>query len=286
MKRLIFALLAATCTPLLASTTSVGSVTGDVLHTIQAPWDIVDSTTSTGDEPVALATTERTLKLVQAAIAAAANGDDEISIYHIPAKWNALRFRAITVGVADTGTATHNIYFGTLGNDEDCELVHAGSLAWTAGDQDSTYHQITFTSGSYEPEAGDLVTGNTSGKTARVVAVSALSSGTWAAGDAAGTITYRSKSGTFTNSETITIRRGPGITSANAFTHAASDLVQFELMDTVTATDKSWGSSWTTVSPADDTVAEAEIADRKSADILVILTSACNADTKLLMTGY
>jgi hypothetical protein len=55
----------------------------------------------------------------------------------------------------------------------------------------------TFTSGgTYEIVPGDTVTGATSAATARVVAVS-LSGGTWAGGDAAGTLTVDTHSGTF-----------------------------------------------------------------------------------------
>ena len=53
------------------------------LHTIKNQWVILDSTTSTGSEPSDLAVTERTYQLVKAAIAAAASGDDEISIFDI-----------------------------------------------------------------------------------------------------------------------------------------------------------------------------------------------------------
>lgn len=44
---------------------------------------------------------------------------------------------------------------------------------------------IPFTSGSVEPQEGEVLTGATSGETATVVSVS-LSSGSWAGGDAAG----------------------------------------------------------------------------------------------------
>ena len=55
----------------------------------------------------------------------------------------------------------------------------------------------TFTSGgTYEIIPGDTVVGATSAATARVVAVS-LSSGTWAAGTAAGTLTVDTHTGTF-----------------------------------------------------------------------------------------
>lgn len=62
---------------------------------------------------------------------------------------------------------------------------------------------MAFTSGSREPVAGNTVTGGTSGATGFVQGV-AVSSGSWAGGDAAGTITIRRKSGTFA-AETINI---------------------------------------------------------------------------------
>lgn len=55
----------------------------------------------------------------------------------------------------------------------------------------------TFTSGgTYEIEAGDTITGATSKSTALVQSVT-LSTGTWAGGDAAGTLTLRRVTGTF-----------------------------------------------------------------------------------------
>ena len=55
---------------------------------------------------------------------------------------------------------------------------------------------MAFTSGSYEPAAGDTITGHTSGATGFVESVT-RSSGTWAGGDAAGTIKFRRRTGTF-----------------------------------------------------------------------------------------
>lgn len=261
---------------------------GRALQTVQTAWQIADSTTSDGTEPTALSVSERTKLIVDALIAAGASGDDEISVFRIPPKWNGMAFKGIGI-TADTGTMTHQIYFGTLGTDTDCEISHSASLAWTMGKQDSTYHQIAFTSGgTYIPQKGDTVTGNTSGETAVVDSLSALTSGTWAGGDAAGTITYRSKSGTFTNSETVTVTRGGVTLSTNALTHAASDLVDFEFADTLVLTaTKTWsaGITWKSASPADDTDASAEI-DVKGADIMIVLTSAANNDCKLLVKGY
>ncbi|MHC4387349.1 MAG: hypothetical protein ACYSX1_01945 [Planctomycetota bacterium] len=286
MRKLIFilAIMALCLLPCHARTTpAVNQVEGTVLHSIQSAWEIADETTSAGTEPSALAVTERTKLLVDAAITAAASGDDEISTYVLPSKWNAIRLRCI--GITDAETATHEIYFGSLGTEDDCELTYAGSLAWTIGTQQSIYDQIAFTSGgTYQPVPGDTVTGNTSGETAVVVSTT-LSSGAWADGDAAGTILYRSASGAFTNSETIKITNYLGVTQANVLTHAASDLVDFELADTLTATAKSWGSSWTSTSPADNTNAEAEI-DTKGADYMVVVTSACTVDVKLLIKGF
>jgi hypothetical protein len=285
MRKLIFILVFVAL--LCAAATTITDVTrteGTVLHSIQSGWEIADSETSSGTEASALAVTERTKLLVDAAITAAASGDDEISTFIIPAKWNAIRLRAI--GITDDETITHEIYFGSLGNNADCELTHAGQLAWTIGTQQSIYDQITFTSGgTYTPVAGDTVTGNTSGETAVVVSTT-LSSGAWADGDAAGTITYKSASGAFTSSETVSITdRLNRSRSTDALTHAASDLVDFELADTLTATAKAWGSSWTSTSPADNSNAEAEI-DIKGADYMVVVTSAASVDGKLLIKGF
>lgn len=266
--------------------TATKEVNGNILHTIQSGWVVVDETTSTGDEPSALAAGERTKLLVEAAIAAASSGDGEISTFVIPANWNAIRFRS--VGITDDDTQTYQIYLGTTGSqtsNADCELAYVGQQVWTTGTQVSLYYQITFTAGGpYIPLPGDTFTGNTSGETAVVLGTPTAATGTYAAGSATGTIQYRSKSGTFTNSETVRsdlISRG----SNNVLTHAASDLVGFEIADAVVVTAKSWGSSWTTTNPADDTNAEAEL-DVKGADFLVVLASETSHDCKLLIKGY
>lgn len=56
---------------------------------------------------------------------------------------------------------------------------------------------MAFDSGSYEPQPGDTITGATSGATGYVESVT-TSSGTWAGGDAAGTIYLRRLTGRFT----------------------------------------------------------------------------------------
>ncbi len=262
--------------------TDVNRAEGNVVCGIQKAWEIADTETDAGTEATALSVTERTKKLLDAIIATGASGDDEISIYVIPPTWGTIRLRAI--GITDGATRTDHIYFGTLGKRLDCNLTYAVQLAWTIGTQQSIYDQIAFTSGgTYEPKPEETVTGNTSGKTAVVVST-VLTSGSWAGADAAGTITYKSASGAFTSGETVKIVNPAGVTQANVLTHAASDLIDFELADTLTRTEKSWGATWSETTPTGELVAESEV-DRKSADIMVVVTSTSSVDTKLLING-
>jgi len=290
MKKLIYLILGVTLIVVCgASITSMSQVDGVILHSVQSYWVIAESENSAETQTDALGVTERTKKIVDALIKANANEEAYISVLRIPAKWNALRFR--NIGITDGATATHQIYLGTLGGKLDCELSYAGQLAWTMGTQKSIYDQIAFTSGgTYEPQIDDTVTGNTSGETAVIVSI-VESASTWSAGTAAGTITYRSASGAFTNSETISIKRANKVLASNAYTHAASDLIDFEFADTLVITDKAWSPSvggttaWASVSPADNTNAEGVI-DVKGADFMVIVTTVSSVDSKLLVRGY
>ena len=263
---------------------AVNFVEGTILHTIQSAWDIAETENSGDTEANALGDTERTKKAVDRLIAANANNDGNMATYVLPSKWNGIRLRAI--GITDGHTLTHQIYFGSLGGRDDCELTYAGQLVWIIGSQQSIYDQILYTSGGpYEPQVGDIATGNTNSKTAVVVSKT-LTSGTWAGEDAAGTITYMSADGAFdSSSETIKIVNYLGVTQADVLTHTTSDLVDFELADTLTVTAKAWGSSWTATSPTGNLNAEAEI-DKKGADYMVVVTTACASDGKLLITGY
>ncbi len=287
MKKLVF-LIVVVLLVAGASLTSVSQVDGNALHTMQNAWLIADETTSTGDEPTALGEDERKKLRLDIAIAADSSGDGEISTLLIPPKWNTIRFRSINI-TADSGNVVYGLYLGTLGGGIECDLIYAGQLDFTSGDQDSQYYQIAFTLGgadgaAYVPQPGDTVTGNTSGKTAVIISVLETAS-TWSAGTAAGTVTYRSSTGTFTGLETVSIKRANRVLASNAYKHANSDLVLFEWADTLVVTAKSWGATWSSVSPADDTIAEAEL-DVKGADFLVMLPSTCDADAKLLIKGY
>lgn len=76
---------------------------------------------------------------------------------------------------------------------------------------------LVFTSGSRAPVAGETITGHTSGATGYVESVT-LSSGSWSAGTAAGTIYYRRRSGSFTATETVDIGATLDVATAGATT--------------------------------------------------------------------
>lgn len=69
---------------------------------------------------------------------------------------------------------------------------------------------LNFDGGSEEIFAGDTVTGETSGETAIVTSVT-ISSGTWSGSDAAGWLSIKNNSGTWTNDENIQVS---GVTKA------------------------------------------------------------------------
>lgn len=93
-----------------------------------------------------------------------------------------------------------------------CNAAASGrrTLAYTSG-------------GTYEIEAGDTITGATSLATARVVAIT-LSTGTWAGGDAAGTMTLEDQSGTF-QSENLNVGGNTNVATiaGNSSAVAAAD---------------------------------------------------------------
>ncbi|MBE3139365.1 MAG: hypothetical protein IMZ53_02155 [Thermoplasmata archaeon] len=115
-----------------------------ILNTIKDRWVVAGSTVSDGAEPTDLTVTERTYQTVDAAIIAAAGGDEKIIVYDIPRNWNALRMRC--AAITDDGTITYSVYIGDLGDGNkhsngtsaDCELTYIGSFAWVVGTQVST----------------------------------------------------------------------------------------------------------------------------------------------------
>jgi len=113
------------------------------VQTARNAWSVFDATVlSAGDEPNDLAVSERTYLT---ALAAAEGGDSKILtlLLHSGTRqgWNTVKFRCR--GITDNGTATFQIYLGTLGGAPvtdvtDCELVKVGQLAFTIGTQVST----------------------------------------------------------------------------------------------------------------------------------------------------
>ena len=264
--------------------TGVRVIDGDVLHTIQSGWVIAEREFATDTQADALTTAERRKSTVEALIATAANNDDQISLFNIPAKWNAMRFRG--VGNVDDGTTTHLIYLGTIGDGLDCSLTYAGQLAWTIGPQESMFWLQIFTSGgTYIPVPGDVVVGDTSGATATLHSFGAVG-GTWAGSTATGSGSFIKKSGTF-QSETAFIRHN-GAKVGTASLTIVGDMAEYLFADTLVVTAGAWGSPWTTTSPADDDLtAEAEL-DVKGADFMVVVTTVASAlnNSALLVTGY
>jgi len=144
MKKLFLTLITIMLlTPFLA----IGAVTETSLIT----WATIDTTTADGNEPTALAVTERTYKTVKAAIAAcdAGEGDGEISIYQIArtnqTRANAVRLRCM--GTTDANSVVYNIYSGTLGKrGKDCSLSLLGTLSFTIGTQASIFSTYEYAS--------------------------------------------------------------------------------------------------------------------------------------------
>lgn len=97
-----------------------------------------------------------------------------------------------TIAVAAGSGKVKAISFSAVDGTEDAYGILAAPV-----DTTGTLKSLAFTSGgTYEVRPGDVITGATSGATAGVVSLS-LSSGTWAGGDAAGTLILDNQAGTF-----------------------------------------------------------------------------------------
>lgn len=111
-----------------------------VLDTSISSWSSINSVLSADGNATDLAVSQRTHVTAQAAITAAVNNQDQISVIRIAgnptSSANAIRFRCIGV-TADT-VCTYNVYSGTLQSNPDCELSLLGTLSFTIGTQVST----------------------------------------------------------------------------------------------------------------------------------------------------
>lgn len=267
------------------STTTVPTIEGDALHTIQTEWIFAETEQSAQTQTDALAKTERTKLLLDALIAANANEEAQITITRLPSKWNIVRFRGI--GVTDNASVVHQVLLGNLGDGFDCELTYAGLLTWTVGTQVSMFKEVAFTSGgTLTPQRGDTVTGLASGNTGIVHSYKLIpASAGWAGGLATGTLTMYAAGGQLSAAEKLTLSRRGRILTNDLLTCAANSAT-YEIADTCVVTPKAWGSAWSTTSPADDdNIAETQI-DTKGADYMVVVTTTCTANGKLMITGY
>ncbi|MHA1840842.1 MAG: hypothetical protein ACTSYW_02580 [Candidatus Heimdallarchaeota archaeon] len=124
----------------------VSNVQAEVTETAIGAWQVLDTTTSTGDEPTALAVGERTYSTVTAAIAAASSGDDEISIYRISRSSRSINnfVRMRCIGITDNQSVVYNVYGGTLSYGSDCALTFVGTLSFTIGTQVSDTSNYEF----------------------------------------------------------------------------------------------------------------------------------------------
>ena len=104
--------------------------------------------------------------------------------------------------------------------------AHAAGLAYAAYDASASGERtVAYTSGgTYEITPGDTITGATSGATATVVQAP-VSSGSWAGGDAAGTLTLQDQVGTF-QSENLNVGGNSNVATigGNSTAVAATDI--------------------------------------------------------------
>lgn len=109
---------------------------GSELATPNFPFATAATWTSAGTEATALAVTERTLKTINTAIAAAVSGDDEIEVYTMPYGTNAIRIRV--AGLTANDVVVFDVLSGTYNTGiEDCAMVLRGTLTFTVGTQTS-----------------------------------------------------------------------------------------------------------------------------------------------------
>lgn len=139
----------------------------------------------------------------------------------------------------------------------------AAGLSYDAYDASASGNRtLAFTSGgTYEIEAGDTITGATSGSTARVVSIT-LSSGTWAGGDAAGTFTLDDRSGAL-QAENLNVGGNTNCATiaGDSVAVAAADISGVAIVRDaeIVASELSWPSGTTAAQKA---VAYAELAEK------------------------
>lgn len=157
----------------------------------------------------------------------------------VPIWANGVRLRFLIADANDENTAL--IFWGKDSSGAPLNLFtispcQAGSAICDQNPQDGKpLRHLAFTNGSIALLVQDTITGGTSNATARVEKV-VVTSGTWAAGTAAGIICISGQSGTF-QAEAITATGG-GIASI------AADSVYFYYADTLTVTTPAGAENW------------------------------------------
>lgn len=119
------------------------------LITVRNRFVTLDSTAS-GATASALGVTNRTYQAVKVLIAAAANNNDEISVFDIPRSWNGAIFNCI--GVTGDTNVIYDLHTGALGEGNldsastsaDCALAYLGRLSFTIGTQGSLVSTFEF----------------------------------------------------------------------------------------------------------------------------------------------
>ena len=142
------------------------------------------------------------------------------------------------------GNPTRDLYLGAysanLGVDAAGDIVLRSYTGAEPLCGDGTHEVIAFTSGSAKPTEGEVVTGDTSGHTATVVAWY-KSAGDWAAGTAVGNIYIRQPS----NDEGFQAENLSGATSGNNFMTAEGAAVNLDptLQNFRTYGETRWGAA-------------------------------------------
>ncbi len=154
-----------------------------------------------------------------------------------------------TITVPAGGAQVREINFsGVDGSANAYGISHAAYDATASGE-----HTRLFTSGgTYEVVPGDIVTGEISGATARIIKVE-LSGGTWAGGNAAGTFTLDTKVGTFV-AETLAVGGNTNVCdiAGDLVAMAAADVpgVAYVRDVQMTSTNLTWPSGVTAAQKA------------------------------------
>jgi len=142
--------------------------------------------------------------------------------------------------------------------------------------------ELSFTNGVTEIKVGDVVTGETSGKSGTVRSIT-LSSGSWAGDDAAGSMQLVGSTGTFTSGEYLKV--GAVVEMAKAGTYTAGTVGVIATEDYVddTVADASFGNYETTTTITSDVEVNDETDEIEETEALtdLLLVATCKNNNGL-----